>query len=241
MKTLIFQICRLSVVGAVSCLPMGFAFAADTNPAPGEPAQAAPAAPAAAAAATVSAPATQTDTVKLPAGAADVVKLSRAQVGEDVILSYVQNSGSTYKLSSEDIIRLKSDGVSDRVIHAMLDQHKQTIETAEVAAASAVANQNNRQSSAVTGTEPAPAQAPAAEAPLVPSGSSTYVIPYPAATAAYYGYYGPSYYPYYYGGPVVSFGFGYGGCYYGRSYYGHGYYGGGGIYAHGGGGGGHHH
>ena len=34
-----------------------------------------------------------------------------------------------------------------------------------------------------------------------------------------WGYYAPAYYyPYYYGGPVIAFGFGYGGCYYGHGH-----------------------
>jgi hypothetical protein len=72
--------------------------------------------------------------------------------------------------------------------------------------------------------------------------STAYVIPYPAASSAYYGYpyrYG-FYGPYGYYGPSLSLSFGYGGYgHYGGHYYG-GHYGGhygGGHW----GGGGHHH
>jgi hypothetical protein len=172
---------------------------------------------------------------KLPHAAAEVVKLTKAQVSEEVVISYVQNSSSTTRLTPDDIVRLRNEGVSDRVIYAMMDKNNKAI-----AVASASAN-TTPQAPVYQDVAPPEAQAPApqqpATAPLTPSASSTYVIPYPAATTAYYGSYAPYYYPYppyygYYGGPVFSFRFGYGGGY----HHGHGghYYGGhGGIHAHG--------
>jgi hypothetical protein len=218
MKNLISQARLMSVAGALFWLPIGFA--ADSNSAAQQPASAA-----------------QTASAKLPSGAAEVVKLSRAQVSEEVIVSYVQNSGSTYGLGSDDIVRLRSEGVSDRVINTMLDHHKQVMETAQMTVSPPpVYAQNDANSTAPEATQPAqtyvqPAQTPAQAAPA----SSVYVIPYPQATPAYYGYsYRPYYSPYYYappyygyyGGPVVSFGFGFGGGYRGGGYYhgGHGHF-----------------
>lgn len=169
---------------------------------------------------------------KLPYGVEDVVKLSRAQVSEGVILTYIQNSGTIYNLGPKDIVTMRDQGVSDRVINAMLDQRK-TVEASTQAGASALAAPADTTvvAAAPTYSSPPPDATPA-------SASSVYVIPYPAATSAYYGYYQPyysgGYYGYYgYGYPSVSFGFGYGGAYYGR--YGH-YYGHYGHYY-----GGHHH
>jgi len=151
----------------------------------------------------------------LPPAANEVVKLTRAQVSEDVILSYVQNSSSSSSLTSDDILRLRNEGVSDRVINAMLDRHSKVMDSLPKTSAPVPVYADNSSSSA-------PAQpAPTVEAPLAPT-SSTYVIPYPAATSAYYGYYRPYYYPYsygypyygyggYYGGPVFSFRFGFAG------------------------------
>jgi len=177
----------------------------------------------------------------LPYGVADIVKLTRAQVSQDVIISYVQNSRSAFSVSPDDIVRLRNEGVSDRVINAMLDHHSKVMNSLPQSAPAPVYADNN----ANPGTSDTQQQQPV-EAPLAPSGgSSTYVIPYPAATAAYYGYYPP--YPYYgypyygyYGGPVISFGFGYGR---GGYYHGGGYYGGHGGYhgGHSGGGHGGHH
>ena len=202
------------------------------------------AAPAVTPAPTASAPAT------LPYGVEDVLKLSRAQVSEDVTLNFIHNSGTIYNLSPKDIVYLRNEGVSDRVINAMMDQRKNV--PTEAAAQSAAA------------TPPAAAPAPiapdanAATAPPVPQyaptyaqaapvyvqpdatpapASTVYVIPYSSSGYAY-----PNYYPYYYGGypcyygPSVVVGFGYYGGRYHHGYYGgyHGGYHGGGHYGYGG-------
>jgi hypothetical protein len=186
------------------------------------------------------------ETPRLPYGANDVVKLARAQVSEDIIVSYIQNSGTVYTLEPKDIVYLKEQGVSDRVLSCMLDQRRRVVETAQVTAPA---------------QQPAPVyqqpQSASVTAPLTPvtsdyatPASSVYVIPYPSATYAYYGY--PSYYRYpyyggYYGGyygscysPSLSFRFGFGGYggrsfAYGRSFGHSGHFGG----SHGGGHGGH--
>jgi hypothetical protein len=197
-------------------------------------------APSGAAAAPV---ATDTAPVKLPYGVEDVLKLTRAQVSEDVTLNFIHNSGTIYNLSPNDIVYLRNQGVSDRVINTMLDQRRNVpAETAaQIAPAPAAA------------TSPAPAYSDAnavAAAPAVPQyapvytqpppayvqpeptytpASTLYVIPYSSPT-----YYYPSYSPYwggFYGYCGPSFGFGYGyrsGGYCNRYYGGYrgGYYGG---------------
>jgi len=160
---------------------------------------------------------------KLPYGVKEVLKLTRAKISEDVVVNYIQNSGMAYNLTSSDIVYLRNEGVSDRVINAMLDQSK-TLETAQNQA-------DNAPPAAAPAPAPASAPIPApTQAPQVavnpapvyvqppsPSAPSTvYVIPYPPATSAYYGYYQP-YYGYYgayyapYYGPTISLGFGFGG------------------------------
>src|SRR5437016_4186417 len=67
---------------------------------------------------------TETAPPKLPYGVEDVLKLSRAQVNEEITLSYIQTSGTIYSLGSKDIVYLKQQGVSDKVINAMLEQRK---------------------------------------------------------------------------------------------------------------------
>ncbi len=189
--------------------------------------------------------ATQTAPVQLPYGAADILKLSRAKVSDDITVSFIENSGTVYSLSAPQIVYLREQGVSDRVLAAMLNQRKRVTDTAaqvQAAAASAPANNSyaNNAQSAPTYEQPSTAYVQTAPA------STVYVIPNSSPTYTYYDYY--PYYPYYggyyYGWPALSFSFGYGGYYngYHGGYYGGyhgGYYGGGGWHGgwHGGGGG----
>jgi hypothetical protein len=164
---------------------------------------------------------------KLPYGVEDVLKLSRAQIGDDVILSYIRSMGTVYNLKPGDIVYLKSTGVSDRVINAMLDQGRQTEVAAQPTAPSvpnapAVPNANVAPVaptyaapvySAPTYTAPAPTYTYVQ--PSAPA-SSVYVIPYPTPPyPAYYNYpYSGYYRPYYYGGywgPGITLGFSFGG------------------------------
>ncbi len=182
---------------------------------------------------------------KLPYGVQDVLKLSRADVSQDIILNYVRNSGIIYNLSPQDIVYLKSQGVTDPVLNAMLDQRNRLAAQNQVPPAPAPAPDVSAGAQAYDSGQAS--QAPAVQAPLTPPASSTYVIPYGGYSYYdYYPYYGP-----YYGawGPSVVLGFGY----YGHGYYGYhggfhggyhgGYRGGGGYHGggfHGGGGGGFH-
>jgi hypothetical protein len=188
----------------------------------------------------------QADTAaKLPYGVADVLKLSHAQVSEDVISSYIQNSGTVYNLAPSDIVYLKEQGVSDRIVNQMLDQRKRVAEASSQVASTASQAQPAYNYSAPSAPAPTYVQ-PAVS--YVPS-STVYTIPYPDATYAYYGYgYRPYYYGSYYGSycgpywggyygwgfPAVSFGFGFGHHdHFGGHFGGHGGF-------HGGFGGGHH-
>jgi hypothetical protein len=222
------------MAGALTLLPVSMSLAAETDAA----ATHSTVVPAPVITTTVAQP-------KLPYGVDDVLKLSRAQIGDDIIVNYVKNSGTIYNLTSSDIVYLKSAGVSERVINTMIDQKKLAqlaVQTAPAPAPTTAPSGFEADTSyaAPTYTAPTDAGTPAdmaVQAPLTPPASSVTVVPYPAATAAYYG----SYYPYYgyYGYPGVSFAFGFGPGYYGHGYYGHGHYGHGyyghGSYAHGGG------
>jgi uncharacterized membrane protein YgcG len=184
----------------------------------------------------IATPATQ-PAPQLSYGVAEVVQLAHANVSEDVIVNYVQSSGNGYGLDANQILYLKQQGVSDRVINAMLNQRSR------IAAAQTAPPQSSTASSAPTAT----VVTPTTPAPPV-SSSSVYVIPdtqtynyvysYPYSYPYYY------YYPYYgwYGWPVVSIGWGgYWGGYHGGywgGWHGGGWHTGGGGW-HGGGGGWH--
>ena len=184
--------------------------------------------------------ATDTAPVKLPYGVEDVLKLSRAQVSDDVTLNFIHNSGTIYNLGPSDIVYLRNQGVSDRVINTMLDQRKSVPAEAAAQAAQSAATSTppapaNSDGNAAAAAQAAPQYAPTYAQPApayvqpeptyVPA-STLYVIPYSSSS-----YYYPSYSPYWgrnygYCGPSFVFSYGYrsGGCYGG--YYG-GYSGGG--------------
>ena len=163
--------------------------------------------------------------LKLPYGVNDVLKLSRAQIGEQIILNYIQNSGTIYNLGATELVYLKAQGVSDNVLRAMLDQRSRVELAARSAQAQAAATAPNGLPSTADSAAPVAPSYPEPnaaydQAPLTPptAGSTTYVIPYSPAT---YPYYYPSYgysYPYadwgpYYAGswgPSVALGFGFG-------------------------------
>ena len=188
-------------------------------------AQDTPATPSTGATSTASA-ATSKD-AKLPYGVEDILKMSRAQVSDDVIATYIQNTGTIYNLGPNDIVYLKDQGVSDRIVNTMLDQRR----IANEVAAQAQQQQAAAQTPAPAAENNAPVTTPAysdsqAAAPAVtqPAASTLYVIPYPTPSYPYYGrptytYYSsysyPAYcsYPYSYGSycygrPVVGFRFG---------------------------------
>ena len=49
----------------------------------------------------------------------DVVQMSQRRVGDDLIINQIYNSSTVFNLSSQDVIYLREQGVSDRVITAM--------------------------------------------------------------------------------------------------------------------------
>jgi hypothetical protein len=172
---------------------------------------------------------------ELSYGVPQVLQLVQAKVSDDIIVNFVQNSGTIFALQANEIVYLKQQGMSDSVLNAMLNQRSRlTASTTPAAAASATA----------TYTPPATTAPPAATYAAPAQSSTVYVIPDTQTyryNAWYYGATPYYYYPYYsgyYGWPAVSLSFGWGSYnysgYHGSSY--GGYHGGGGSY-HGGGGG----
>ncbi|MCS7337080.1 MAG: glycine zipper domain-containing protein [Verrucomicrobiae bacterium] len=56
-----------------------------------------------------------------PLGLADIKAMAQAGVSDDVIISQIRATGSTYRLSAADIIELHNAGVSSRVIDYMIN------------------------------------------------------------------------------------------------------------------------
>ncbi len=61
---------------------------------------------------------------KLPAdlspGLADVIKLTQSNVGDQVVVNYIKNSGNTFKPTADEILYLKDLGVSEEVISTLM-------------------------------------------------------------------------------------------------------------------------
>lgn len=53
----------------------------------------------------------------------DVIALSKANAGDEVIIAQIQATASAFALSNQDIIDLKNAGVSEKVIEAMIKTH----------------------------------------------------------------------------------------------------------------------
>ena len=175
--------------------------------------------------------------VTLSSGGEEILKLSRAKIGDDVTIAFIQSGERHYVLTASEIIYLRKEGVSDPVLTAMLNQQSRTPapQTAPPAAAPAMA---------AAASAPSAAAPPAATVVEQTSPASTvYVVG--ASTPTYYSFGDPWPYrydslPYYY--PYFSLGFawgwawGWGGCYngYWNNYCHNGYYGGyhGGYYNH---------
>ena len=178
---------------------------------------AAPAAPAVALPATAS-----TATSQLSYGVAEVAQLARANVNDEIIVNYIQNSRNSYSLDAGQILYLKQQGVSDRIVTAMLDQPRRLAAAAQTWPQPNYSDANRAQAAA-TAAQPTATYVP----PTQPS--TVYVVP-DTQTADYYAYYGYPYYGYYgwyYPGVSFSFGGYYGGWHGGSGYRGPGGYRGG--------------
>jgi len=142
------------------------------------------------------------ETVPLSTGAEEILKLSRAKINDEVTVAFVQNSDRRYSLNASEIVYLRKEGVSERVLVAMLNEPQTTVDPqsppqpeAMATAAEASAPQYVAPPATTTFLETAPA-------------STVYVVP---STPTYYSFYDPWPYwydpwPYYYY-PTFAFGF----------------------------------
>jgi hypothetical protein len=167
---------------------------------------------------------------QLAYGAAQILQLAQAKVGDDTIISYIKNSGNSYALSVDQIIYLQQQGLSTPVLNAMLSQPK----AAGLAYLPPAAMPMPADNSA---TDAQPAPDPQQDSSTVSVGPPVTAIDPTAAAAYAYPYYPyPYYYPAYgyygfYPGVAVSIGWGgygwRGGGYRGGNFRGGGVHGGG--------------
>lgn len=166
-------------------------------------------------------------------GSNEVLKLVRAKVGDDTVVAYIDHATATYALSASDLIYLRSEGVSDKVLSAMLTRSKgaEAIASAPVAPAAPIAPIAPPAPAAApasyVGANPQPAQTVVQPAQVVVQPAvTTYVQAPPQVVVAAPVVYDYGYYPYYgYRYPAVSLSFGFGGGYrggfHGGGFHGH--------------------
>ncbi|HXF10808.1 MAG TPA: hypothetical protein VN625_08495 [Desulfuromonadaceae bacterium] len=107
------------------------------------------------------------DAVTLSYGVPEVLQLAQARLSDDVIVRYVQNSGTIYALSAPEIVYLKQQGVSDTVLSAMIDQRKRLTGSTEPA------------------TAPVDAQTTATSNPLLIQPINNYYVTRPESSMVY--------------------------------------------------------
>ncbi len=93
----------------------------------------------------------------LSPGLEEVVKLTKSQMADDVIISYINNTGMAYHLSADDMLYLKGQGVTQPVISALLQ--------AKAAAAAPVANPASVPPPQLAQAIPPPQPGPEAQVP----------------------------------------------------------------------------
>lgn len=66
-----------------------------------------------------------------PLAQADIVSLTKAGVPDDEIIARIDRTRTVFRLGSEDVIRLRNEGVSDRVVNYMLDTYARYVAARE--------------------------------------------------------------------------------------------------------------
>ena len=182
------------------------------------------------------APGTAATSVKVAEGTAptmafspaanEVLKLVHAKIADDTIVAFIGSSTASYRLTATELIGLRSQGVSDRILTAMLARQSGGRPGTGVSAPASPAPQyaTERPAAPAPGTTVYPGGPTASQpAPTYVQSVPTYVQTAPTYVQAPPVYYAPSvapyysYYPYSYG-----YGYPYGYAYGSRHGYGYG-------------------
>ncbi len=160
--------------------------------------------------------------LKIASPVEEIAELSKSGVGDEVVLTYIQNSERSYNLNAQDIIHLRDQGVSTEVTTALI---RRGAEVRQAAEESNRQQQQQQQADTATVATAPTYQTPPATTVVVPA-PVTYYVPAPRSTVSVH-YFGTPRYSYpsayhsgyrYYGSgysyaPRVSFGVGFGGGY----------------------------
>ena len=110
-----------------------------------------------------------------PEGIADLVRLAQAGLSEEVLVAFVEASDVAYDFTADEIVYLKDNGISEKVILAAITRGKMLRELAAAAGEAPTA----------PAAAPAPAEAPAPEAAASAAETATapvYTYQEPAAS-----------------------------------------------------------
>lgn len=58
-----------------------------------------------------------------PLSLAEIISMAKAGSWDDDIIRRIESSGTVYRLGADDVVRLRKEGVSDRVINYMLETY----------------------------------------------------------------------------------------------------------------------
>lgn len=168
--------------------------------------------------------------LKIPSNLDEIAQLSKAGVGDAVILAYIKDSPTAYNLNASEIIKLRDQGVSPEVTAALIQRGTEVRQAAQTAAQT---SQSTEIAAAPSyQTQPAVEQAVTyVPTPVIVQPASTVSVHYFGAPTYYYPSANSYYYPRYtsYGSyatfgsrycptPRASFSVGFGSRHYGGSY-----------------------
>jgi hypothetical protein len=63
----------------------------------------------------------------IPLSQGDVISMVKAGVTDEEIMRRIDDTRTVFRLSSDDVVRLRNDGVSDRVVNYMLDTYVRAV------------------------------------------------------------------------------------------------------------------
>jgi hypothetical protein len=63
----------------------------------------------------------------IPLNQSDVISMVKAGVPDEEILRRIDDTRTVFRLSSDDVVRLRNEGVSDRVVNYMLETYARAV------------------------------------------------------------------------------------------------------------------
>ena len=63
----------------------------------------------------------------VPLTQADIISMVKVGVPDEEIMRRIDVTGTVFRLSADDVVRLRNEGVSDRVVTYMLDTYTQAV------------------------------------------------------------------------------------------------------------------